>query len=333
MPVPAEYQRARDDFYAFLADAREEAGLWSTHVAYTMTQSVFQVFRRRVSTEQALAFANILPVGLRALFVADWDVNERKKPFESIEAMTEEVKALRPNHNFSPDTAIRDVAAALRRHVDERALDRVLAGCPDGAGAFWGSADSGGTGGCIPSAGAAWSSARNKRPAPAMTDPADLPASARRVQDLLHGLGHDGRVVVFSESTRTSAEAAAAVGCDVAQIAKSLVFRTRPGNRPVLVIASGANRVNEKAVARRLAERIGNEAVVRADAEFVRPRTGFAIGGVPPIGHAEPPVVAIDEDLLRHDRIWAAAGTPNAVFELTPDRLVAMTGGTVMPVG
>ncbi len=165
-----------------------------------------------------------------------------------------------------------------------------------------------------------------------MSDPASLPASARRVQDLLLGLGHDCRVTVFSESTRTSAEAAAAVGCDVAQIAKSLVFKTKPGGRPVLVVASGANRVDEKAVARQLAERLGNEAVVRADAEFVRTRTGFAIGGVAPIGHAELPIVAIDEDLLRHERIWAAAGTPNAVFELTPDQLVAMTSGTVMPV-
>lgn len=137
MPVPAEYQRATDDFYAFLVDARDEAGLWSTHVTYTMVQGVFQVFRRRLSTEQALAFANILPVGLRALFVADWDIREPKKPFEQPEKMTQEVKALRPAHNFSTETAIRDVAAALRRHVDEKALDRVLANLPEGARAFW----------------------------------------------------------------------------------------------------------------------------------------------------------------------------------------------------
>jgi len=137
VPVPAEYQRAQDDFYAFLIDAREEAGLWSTHVTYTMTQAVFQVFRRRVSMEQAIAFANVLPVGLRALFVAGWDINEPRKPFGSVAAMTEEVKALRPNHNFSTDTAIRDVATALRRHVDETALDRVLAQGPADAQTFW----------------------------------------------------------------------------------------------------------------------------------------------------------------------------------------------------
>lgn len=106
-------------------------------MTYTMTQGVFQVFRRRVSTEQALAFANILPVGLRALFVVDWDVNEPMKHFENFSAMTEEVKALRPAHNFSTDTAIRDVATALRRHVDQKALDRVLVDCPAGAREFW----------------------------------------------------------------------------------------------------------------------------------------------------------------------------------------------------
>lgn len=162
-----------------------------------------------------------------------------------------------------------------------------------------------------------------------MSDPVDLPASARKVQNMLHTLGYRGRVVVFDESTRTSADAAAAIGCTVAQIAKSLVFRTKTGNQPVLVIASGSNRVDEKKVATLLAEETGNDKIVRADADFVRAKTGFAIGGIPPVGHDEPPLVAIDEDLLRLERIWAAAGTPNAVFDLSPSDLVALTAGRV----
>jgi prolyl-tRNA editing enzyme YbaK/EbsC (Cys-tRNA(Pro) deacylase) len=131
----------------------------------------------------------------------------------------------------------------------------------------------------------------------------------------------------FPASTRTSAEAAAAIGCTIGQIAKSLVFRARTTDRAVMVIASGANRVDEKAVAARLGEPIG-----RADADFVRARTGFAIGGVPPIGHAEPLPIFIDRDLLAFDEIWAAAGTPNAVFRLRPADLVAMTGGDVADI-
>ena len=149
-----------------------------------------------------------------------------------------------------------------------------------------------------------------------------LKASARRVQAALaeHGFGFDVRE--FPESTRTSAEAAAAIGCAVGQIAKSLVFRARGSGRPVLVIASGANRVDEKKVGRLIGEKIG-----RADADFVREKTGFAIGGVPPVGHAEPPLTLIDEDLLGFAEVWAAAGTPNAVFRLTPADLAAMTAG------
>jgi prolyl-tRNA editing enzyme YbaK/EbsC (Cys-tRNA(Pro) deacylase) len=97
----------------------------------------------------------------------------------------------------------------------------------------------------------------------------------------------------------------------------------------VLVVASGVNRVDEKAVPARFAAVLDGAKLARADADFVRARTGFAIGGVPPVGHAEPPVVLIDRDLLNFDVIWAAAGTPNAVFQLTPAQLVAITGGTV----
>ncbi|WP_284449844.1 DUF2267 domain-containing protein [Spongiibacter tropicus] len=137
MPVPAEYERASAKFYDYLVDARDTADLWSTHVTYTMTQGVFQVFRRRLSTQDAIAFANILPICLRALFVTDWNIGEEKKPFESREVMTKEVKSLRDKHNFSTETAIRDVAEALRRHVDEEAFDKLLAQLPEGAAKFW----------------------------------------------------------------------------------------------------------------------------------------------------------------------------------------------------
>jgi prolyl-tRNA editing enzyme YbaK/EbsC (Cys-tRNA(Pro) deacylase) len=131
----------------------------------------------------------------------------------------------------------------------------------------------------------------------------------------------------FSETTRTSAEAAAAIGCTVAQIAKSVVFRAVGLNRAVLVMASGANRVDEKLVAAAVGDRIA-----KADAAFVRDKTGFAIGGVAPVGHTEKPVTLIDEDLLQHAEIWAAAGTPNSVFRLTPEALIAMTGGRVTAI-
>ena len=152
-------------------------------------------------------------------------------------------------------------------------------------------------------------------------------ASARRVQEVLAARGYDFQVREFPASTRTAAEAAAAIGCTVGQIAKSLVFRAKASDRPVLVIASGPNRVDEKAVARCLGEKIG-----RADAEFVRARTGFSIGGVPPVGHTEAPATFIDRDLMAYDEIWAAAGTPNAVFRLTPDELVEITGAEVADV-
>jgi uncharacterized protein (DUF2267 family) len=137
MPVPAEFERASDQFYKYLLDVRDTAGLSSTHMAYTMTQGVFQVFRRRLSFKQAIAFANLLPICLRALFVSDWDVEEPRIPFQSRTDMTKEAQSLRPGHNFSPDTAIRDVTLALRRHIDETAFDQLLAGFPEGAVEFW----------------------------------------------------------------------------------------------------------------------------------------------------------------------------------------------------
>lgn len=137
MPVPAQYQRATDDFYHFLDDARDISGLVSTNQAYTMAQGVLQAFRRRLDLKSAIRFAGVLPVGLRALFVADWDLDEPTRPFADTAIMTKEVRALRADHNFSPETAIHDVNLALRRHVDETALDQVLATLPEGAQRFW----------------------------------------------------------------------------------------------------------------------------------------------------------------------------------------------------
>lgn len=159
------------------------------------------------------------------------------------------------------------------------------------------------------------------------SDAAPRKASAQRVQAELAARGYAFQVREFPQSTRTAAEAAAAIGCSVAQIAKSLVFRGRDSDRPVLVIASGANRVDEAAVAAVIGEKIA-----RADADYVRGRTGFAIGGVPPVGHLEPPEVVIDRDLLDLPEVWAAAGTPNAVFRLTPEALAALCGGRVAAI-
>jgi prolyl-tRNA editing enzyme YbaK/EbsC (Cys-tRNA(Pro) deacylase) len=156
---------------------------------------------------------------------------------------------------------------------------------------------------------------------------AELRTSAERVRQALAALGHTAEIKEFAETTRTSADAAAAIGCTVAQIAKSLVFRAVGSGRAVLVIASGVNRVDEKRLAAALDDRIA-----KADATFVRDKTGFAIGGVAPVGHTEKPLTFIDEDLLQHTEIWAAAGTPNAVFRLTPQALVAMTGGRVVAI-
>jgi Cys-tRNA(Pro) deacylase len=141
---------------------------------------------------------------------------------------------------------------------------------------------------------------------------------ARRVQAIL---GREYRVLEFEESTHTSAEAAAAIGCETARIAKSLIFRAADGT-PVLVVASGTNRVDEKKVAALLGQKIA-----RAEPDFVLRHTGFAVGGVPPVGHVTKPAIWLDEDLRRFNTIWAAAGSPNAVFELTPEDLRRLTGG------
>jgi prolyl-tRNA editing enzyme YbaK/EbsC (Cys-tRNA(Pro) deacylase) len=153
------------------------------------------------------------------------------------------------------------------------------------------------------------------------------PASAASALKVQAVLGPDYQVLEFDAGTRTAADAAAAIGCTVAEIAKSLVFRAKQSGRSVLVVASGVNRVDEKKVAAVIGEKIG-----RADADFVREQTGFAIGGVPPVGHATAPLALIDSDLMQYETIWAAAGTPNAVFALTPGQLVALTGGRMAEV-
>lgn len=156
---------------------------------------------------------------------------------------------------------------------------------------------------------------------------AELSPSARKVQAALAGFGLGLDVKELDASTRTAADAAKAIGCTVAQIAKSILFRAMVSGRPVLVIASGVNRVDETKIAAYLGETLG-----KADAEFVRTRTGFAIGGVPPVGHAEKPEIFVDRDLFAFGEIWAAAGTPNAVFRLTPQDLARITDGTVVAV-
>lgn len=155
-----------------------------------------------------------------------------------------------------------------------------------------------------------------------------LSPSAEKVQEALKALGFPYQVVELPEATRTAAEAARAIGCQVEQIAKSLIFRTKRTDRPILVIASGAHRVDEE----RLAALLG-EPVEKADAAFVRERTGFVIGGVPPVGHPKPLETFIDDQLMKYERIWAAAGTPHAVFELDPADLVKMTGGRLAQLG
>lgn len=145
-------------------------------------------------------------------------------------------------------------------------------------------------------------------------------ATAKRTQQLLTEAGLATTVVEFEQPTRTSAEAAAAIGCSIAEIAKSIVFRGKASGQAVLVVASGDNRVCERKVAALVGEKLG-----RADADFVRAATGYAIGGVAPLGHAQPLRLLLDRDLQRFAQIWAAAGTPYSVFPLTPDQLGEIT--------
>ena len=149
--------------------------------------------------------------------------------------------------------------------------------------------------------------------------------SVERVRAALAAAGHADSIEAFPEGTRSAAEAAAAVGCQVAQIAKSIIFRA--GERAVLVIASGANRVDMGKVAAATGLH-----VQRADGNWVRDVTGFAIGGVAPLGHLTSPVVLVDQDLQAYDRVWAAAGSPMHVFATTPAELLRISGGAMADV-
>ncbi|HQS83759.1 MAG: hypothetical protein B7Y25_02365 [Alphaproteobacteria bacterium 16-39-46] len=153
-----------------------------------------------------------------------------------------------------------------------------------------------------------------------------LAKSAQSVQDALDRKGLECIVRMLEESTRTAHEAAETLGCDVSQIVKSLIFKTKLTQRPVLILASGSNRVNEKIIESYLGEEI-----LKADADFTREITGFAIGGIPPIGHLQKiDLIFIDEDLLKLESLWAAAGTPNAVFNLHGKDLCTLTEGRVV---
>lgn len=152
--------------------------------------------------------------------------------------------------------------------------------------------------------------------------------AALRVAEAAAALGLDIRVVELPDSARTAEEAAAACGCAVAEIVKSLVFRGATSGKPVLLLVAGSNRVDEAVVAGPI-----GEALERMPGKEVREATGFAIGGIPPFGHATPLAVFIDEDLLAHDRVWAAAGTPHAVFAVAPRALAEAVGARVIRMG
>jgi prolyl-tRNA editing enzyme YbaK/EbsC (Cys-tRNA(Pro) deacylase) len=156
----------------------------------------------------------------------------------------------------------------------------------------------------------------------------ELKPAARRVQAAIDAKGLGGKVRHMPQSTRTAEEAAAACGCAVGQIVKSLVFRGATSGKPYLLLVSGANRGNEKAVAGRI-----GEALKRPDADYVRSVTGFAIGGIPPLGHDTPLDTFMDEALLAFEEVWAAAGTSDAVFPVAPRRLAEATGARIIAVG
>jgi prolyl-tRNA editing enzyme YbaK/EbsC (Cys-tRNA(Pro) deacylase) len=154
-----------------------------------------------------------------------------------------------------------------------------------------------------------------------------LSDAAQRFQEFLRARGYAHQVIEAATPARSAAEAAAVLGCAIAQIAKSIIFRGSTSGRPIMAVASGANRIDEAKLAALAGEPLG-----KANADFVRWASGFAIGGVPPLGHAQPITLFIDRDLLKETEIWAAAGSPHALFALTPAELVEMTGGQVADV-
>ena len=154
-----------------------------------------------------------------------------------------------------------------------------------------------------------------------------LSPSAQRVDDALRALGYEFNIIEHAESTRTAQEAAERAGCELGQIVKSMIFKGKESGKPILVLTSGANRVDEKRISQYAGEAIG-----RADPDFVRAVTGFAIGGVPPLGHSQKVETYLDEDFLQYDTVWAAAGNPNAIFELPTETLRKITDAKVVRV-
>ena len=154
-----------------------------------------------------------------------------------------------------------------------------------------------------------------------------LSPSAQKVAEALRALGYSFNIVEHTESTRTAQEAADRAGCELGQIVKSMIFKGKVSGKPVLVLTSGANRVDETRISEYAGEPIG-----RADVDFVRSVTGFAIGGVPPVGHPQKMETYLDEDFLQYETIWAAAGNPNAIFELPTEALQEITNAKVVRV-
>ncbi len=155
-----------------------------------------------------------------------------------------------------------------------------------------------------------------------------LSKAAKSLQSTLKNHGVTCKVIELATSTKTAHDAANSLGCSIAQIAKSLIFKTVSTGKPVLVLASGSNRVNEKTIEQHVGEKI-----IKADADFVRDVTGFAIGGIPPIGHKQKiDFIFIDEDLMKLDSLWAAAGTPYAVFNVQAKELFELTRGKIISI-
>ncbi len=151
--------------------------------------------------------------------------------------------------------------------------------------------------------------------------------NSQTVQAELKKLGFDYKVIELPDSTHTAVDAANALSCQVAQIAKSIIFKTKNSNQPILVIASGINRINEDKIIEYI-----SESIEKANADFVLEKTGFIVGGVPPLGHINPIKTFIDQDLMQYDEIWAAAGSSRAVFKLKPQDLSKMTNGQIVSI-
>lgn len=155
----------------------------------------------------------------------------------------------------------------------------------------------------------------------------NLSQSAQKVQEALKKYSIEVKVVQFTETTKTSQDAAKLIGCELAQIAKTIIFKGKNSNNPICVIASGIHRINEKRIEELIGEPLG-----KATPDFVLEKTGFVIGGVPPIGHATQMTIFIDDALLKYNELWVAAGNPHAVFKLTPQELLKITQGKVVSI-